>query len=255
MTDPHSPTPDETAPDEDRVRALLAESRVTEPMPPEVAARLEDVLGELVGARTAPIVVPLRPRWRQRTARGLVVAAAVLIVGGGTMTLLQHRDQSSGGASGSAADSATSSMATDTPGSADLGKRSPQPLRNEVHDSAGALGAQSQKSRQVLPSLSSAHFADGVRHLVTTTAADRAGLSGLTATAAQPAPEYGAAVADCARPIAVPADRLSRDDVLTVSLDGALATLVVEPVGSDPRTATAYSCDGKDVLATTTLRR
>ncbi|GAA3833293.1 hypothetical protein [Nocardioides panacisoli] len=72
--------------DEAAVRRLLAGVREAGPVPPAVAARLDDTLAGLAGARTAdgaPVadVVPLAPR-RRRRAAALLVAAAAVVVGG-----------------------------------------------------------------------------------------------------------------------------------------------------------------------------
>lgn len=94
--------PDEPAADpvsaatEERLRGLLAEARVTEPVPADVAARLDATLGELVAARadaaaTGPsgIVVDLAARRRRRRAAGLLgAAAAVTVLGFGVSTFV-----------------------------------------------------------------------------------------------------------------------------------------------------------------------
>lgn len=82
MPPPDSPTPTE----ESRLRRLLAEARVDEPMPEDVASRLEDTLAELGRTRAAdpsPEVVPLdRDRRRRRALTGMLAAAAVVLVAG-----------------------------------------------------------------------------------------------------------------------------------------------------------------------------
>lgn len=66
------------------VRRLLAEARHDEPLPAEVATRLDDVLAELIADRAvveepAPaVVVPFR---RRRWPQVLVAAAAVTVIG------------------------------------------------------------------------------------------------------------------------------------------------------------------------------
>src|SRR5690349_21400812 len=80
-----------TDPDQERIRALLADlGAPRDPdaaaMPPEVAARLDETLAGLVAERTSTeepattVVVPLRRRWAQR---GAAVAAAVIVLGVG----------------------------------------------------------------------------------------------------------------------------------------------------------------------------
>ena len=79
MTDERD-TPLTPAQDEE-VRRLLADARHDEPMPPEVAARMDRVLDDLAAepSRRAP-VVDLAAR-RRRVSSLLVAAAAVVVVG------------------------------------------------------------------------------------------------------------------------------------------------------------------------------
>ena len=102
--------PDES-PEIAEVRRLLAEARHTEPMPDDVAARMDRVLSGL-GDET-PSVAPARPAaaevipitaHRRRRAAQLLVAAAAVVVGG---VVVSHWHPSS------SSDSAT----TDTAGS------------------------------------------------------------------------------------------------------------------------------------------
>src|SRR4051812_49911056 len=80
-------------PDEELVRRLLADARHDEPMPADVAARLDGVLDDLraEGDRAAA-ATPLRPRRgvrrRGRWAVGLAAAAAV-VVGGAAVRALR----------------------------------------------------------------------------------------------------------------------------------------------------------------------
>src|SRR5215218_10271549 len=64
-----------------RIRALLADARHTEPMPADVAARLDRVLEELAQDR-APIAPVIDLARRRRTAAKLLVAAAAVVVAG-----------------------------------------------------------------------------------------------------------------------------------------------------------------------------
>lgn len=79
MTDRSDLTPDQ----ESDVRRMLADARHTDPVPPEVAARLDRVLADLAAepAREAT-VVRLADR-RRRVATLLVAAAAVVVAGVG----------------------------------------------------------------------------------------------------------------------------------------------------------------------------
>lgn len=77
---------DQPHPDDERVSRLLADARHTEPLPPEVAARLDRTLEGLAEERRTPVgsvapVVDLAARRRRRLATGLVAAAAVVALG------------------------------------------------------------------------------------------------------------------------------------------------------------------------------
>lgn len=71
MSDP------DLTPTEEQVRRLLADARHDEPMPDDVAARLDGVLADL---RDPSEPVDLAARRRRRTARTVLVAAAAVVV-------------------------------------------------------------------------------------------------------------------------------------------------------------------------------
>ncbi|QZY29148.1 hypothetical protein [Nocardioides coralli] len=76
--------PELTPAEEAEVRRRLAEARHTEPLPPEVADRLDRVLADL-DAEPAPGAQPagvVRLAERRRRAATLLVAAAAVVVGG-----------------------------------------------------------------------------------------------------------------------------------------------------------------------------
>lgn len=81
---PHDPDP--TTADE-QVRRLLADARHTEPLPDDVAARLDQVLTDLAGERrdaghtdrSVAVAASLAAARRRRTARNLLVAAAAVV--------------------------------------------------------------------------------------------------------------------------------------------------------------------------------
>lgn len=110
------------------VRRLLAEARLDEPMPDDVAARMDDVLaglGPLQGlpssrtsAPAAENVVPIAAHRRRKVA-GLMVAAAAVVAG--AVVLGPHLPSSPGsGSATSAGGSSASNLAGDSasPGSA-----------------------------------------------------------------------------------------------------------------------------------------
>ncbi len=101
MTDEPTPTPAQ----EREVTRLLADARHTEPIPDDVAARLDRVLAELGRgeAGDAHPVTALASRRRRRVTSLLVAAAAVVAIGVG---LGQVIDIDQGGSSDSAAEKA-----------------------------------------------------------------------------------------------------------------------------------------------------
>jgi hypothetical protein len=217
-------------PDEldESVRALLGSARVDEPMPAEVADRIERALGDARPDRTDATVV----RFRRRLAGGLV-AAAVLVVGGGVLGAQLHDDTG-----GSADKTASGSAASDA-----------QPKAEQMGppgNVAPALTPAPLSGRARLPQLHSADFAAGVHRLL------RSQPFAADAPAKSPATDsLRAAQSDCAAPASVPQGA----EVRPIALDGRLATLVIDPPEVSPREATAYSCDGRRELASTALAR
>jgi len=106
---------------QEAVTRLLAGERHTAPMPPEVAARLDGVLAELVASRPAPatetspqrsaVVVPIASRRRRRFATALVAAAAAVAVG---VALPNLTGGLTGGLGGSADEGASDSDSAGT---------------------------------------------------------------------------------------------------------------------------------------------
>lgn len=86
---------------EREVRRLLADARHTEPIPGDVAARLDRVLAELAGGESldATPVISLTARRRQRVVSLLVAAAAVVVLGVGLGQVVGTRNSSEDGAS------------------------------------------------------------------------------------------------------------------------------------------------------------
>ena len=120
--------PSEDPLDEAFVRALLGEvGREPEPLPDDVAARLDDVLADLVAERTLPdlpdlpdltatgagtsaVVVPLDAARRRRRRFSALVAAAAVVVGGYAVTT---SGVLSGAGSGDSGDAASGGVAMD----------------------------------------------------------------------------------------------------------------------------------------------
>ena len=82
-------SPESAGPELDAVRRLLAEARHDEPIPDDVASRMDRVLSGLSAEReeASAEVIPLALH-RRRRATALLVAAAAIVVGG--VTAVQH---------------------------------------------------------------------------------------------------------------------------------------------------------------------
>src|SRR4051812_27130596 len=105
---------------DDQIRRLLADAQHTEPIPPDVAGRMDGVIADLRADRPVrPTVADLGAARRRRHARTLLIAAAVVIVAGIGI------DQLRGLSLGSADDSAGGSGADSglAPAESDAGGR------------------------------------------------------------------------------------------------------------------------------------
>lgn len=107
MTDEHDAELDHLTPDDEaRIRALLSGARATDPIPQEVAVRLDDALVGLAAERSVDPVEPspatgseasIHPFARTRRHRVVALlgaAAAVAVVGLGVGALLDHDSDS-----------------------------------------------------------------------------------------------------------------------------------------------------------------
>jgi hypothetical protein len=225
---------------DESVRALLGEARVESGMPAEVADRIDRALhAARPPAENATVV-----RFRRRVAGGLV-AAAVLVVGGGVVAA-QLRD--SGGSDAASSSAAGADAAATAGGNAQ--KSAPNVLPGTTPSPEALSGLSPAPQRLALPRLRSTHFAGDVRALLAT-APYAASIPGTARTPTDAGPKTPTAAADCAPPAGLAADANVRE----VTLDGRLATLVVDPVDASPRTATAYSCGGARTLAAAVLAR
>jgi len=252
-------------PAHDEIRRLLADARVTDPIPDDVAARLDATLASLreqsrEEAAPPSSVVPLR----RRIGRVLVAAAVVVVVGGGGVGIAQLAGSGSGGS----ADSAGSrSVAADEGGSGSKTSGGvPQPAAPETV--AGQVA-------KALPHLTTARFGQGVSRLMRTTYAALDTRAPKATTPQSDAPQDldnlaegylapSAPPVTAAPPSALTGDYLDRaqtcvgpvaPDAVAVpaSLDGALVALVFPPPTADAQVVEAWSCDGSSLLASTTV--
>lgn len=243
------PTPELTPGQEQHVRRLLADARHTDPMPVDVAARLDRVLADLgTGAAPAP-VVPLAARRRRRAVTMLVAAAAVVAAGVGLAQLVHP-----GGPGSSSNSSATSSDVGDSGGDV---SRGPDSSRRSVAGesasgpstggaSSGGAGAPGSPDRATGGAQGSpitvrpGHFARDVtraRGLVASTAANGA------------APGDGAA----APGVRCPAGDWGRGRPVAVRYGDRIAVLVLRPVRGDTQVVDLFRCGGSEVLRSITL--
>ena len=153
MTDEHE-TP--LTPEQDQeVQRLLADARHTEPMPPDVAARMDRVIADLADepSRRAP-VVHLAAR-RRRVASLLVAAAAVAVVGIGIGQVVGT--SGNGGDSDTASDAGGSAVEGEAPNSlngdagADQGADSDAPSARQPDTLTGESFVPANKLPQVSP--------------------------------------------------------------------------------------------------------
>src|SRR5262245_22319839 len=219
-------------PEEDaRIRRLLAEARHTEPMPADVAARLDGVLADLNAERSkesAP-VVDLAARRRRTAASLLVAAAAVVVVGVGLGQVLPDLR-------GGSADQATSSGEVPSAESA-------------ASDAGGAQADRRAEASPVVPAPSaeraaaapvrvrSAHFGADVQR-----ARSKAGASepddntmGLFMAPVCPVGDVGPGTA------------------IAATYDGTPAYLVLRPPAGDSQVVDLYICGTDEPARTITM--
>jgi len=251
------------------VRDLLADARVTEPVPDDVAARLDATLSALQARRSGDLaasepsrlapVVPLRRRLGQRLGQrlgpALVAAAAVIVVIGGGIGLVRSANHSGSSATVSA-DSAGSAAERRSESGQDSAKAPP----------AGG----SAKSARDIPELTTASFGPDAARVMQQVALSAALSDVPNQTTRAPAPSdnvNGTAgtpgytsesqalqappVTDTPRtPFGVPESGPCHGPsvpgavTLQALLDGARVALVFLPPTATGQEVQAWSCDG-----------
>src|SRR6478735_3216643 len=225
MSDP------ELTPAEEQVRRLLADARHTEPMPDDVAARLDGVLADLrdePAPRRTPSVSDLATARRRRNARTwLVAAAAAVAIGIGINQLDLSVSSNDDAGSASSADQPQSEV--------DGGDVAASPSASAPE--AGAGGGAAQDSSGQLDGLFAAHpltqldpdrFGPDVRRL-------RHAVDGApTASQATAGREM-----HLAKSCVVP-DGLGR--LVAVRYDGERGVLVYRPAKGDTQVVDLYLC-------------
>lgn len=227
----------------DELRALLADARATEPVPADVAARLDATLEALQEERRAEAsVVPMRRR--RAAARFLVAAAAVVVVGAGGVGIAQLGG--SGGtpsadkaSSGSAADSLTTSPSAPEAATG-LTPAAPQ---------ATSPGTKAPPTTH-LPRFSTTRFPQQAA------AFEPATTDSLSNQDSARSPSSDAPTTTAGRAgEACPGPTIAGSTSYPILLDGQSAVLVLHEVVDGTQEVDAWSCDGATELATTTVAR
>ena len=213
---------------DEQVRRLLADARHTEPLPPDVAARLAGVLADLRADRPLrPTVTDLAAARRRRRARTmLLAAAAVVVVGIGIGQLDSASDDSDSPSSADAGGSVASEREQDAPGDGLL-------------SGGGASEAAPDPANDSSARVSSGNFGEKVLRLRQQRAALDRDL-GSEAYTAQ-------AKARCAGPDAGPGA------AVRIRYDGSPAALVYRPPRGDTQVVDLYLCGRDEVVRSITL--
>jgi hypothetical protein len=267
-----APTPERPALDpaqEERVRRMLADARHTEPLPTDVAERLDRVLAELAGQsapgptttsaaatadtaaepRRGASVLPLTPARRRRAGRLVLAAAAVVVVGFGATQVLDGAgsDQGSSSTGGSARSEAGGGAGADTGGAS--GPAAPRSLDGGTttdpgprRSTDGARTSQLDTSRVFR--VRAGHFTQDVTRLgrVAPTAANSADLDGVLV-----APAGGDRFAGC-RP-----DGWGVGQRVPVIYAGQPGVLIFRDPEGETRVVDLFQCGSADVLRSVTL--
>ena len=236
----------------DWVRDLLATARVTEPVPTDVAARLDDTLARLKSerlesgdARQPAAVVPLR----RRAAPFLAAAAVVAVIGGVAIGQILH-----GGSGGSANTASSDAAGGSSEEQSSAIPRSPQ-------DTARAQAPEGRKySSHALPELTSGTFpADAAR--VMQGLSDRAPTPAAGSPSADDLDQAGSPKSALTAPPVVatpgllplqpscPGPDAPGAVVVPATLDGRPVALVFRAPSAAAQEVEAWSCDGGTELA------
>ncbi len=227
-------TEEQPDPQAEAVRRLLAQARHTEPMPADVAARMDAVLADLSSTADdpgaeRPGVVALDGH-RRRRAAGLLVAAAAIVVGG--VTVAQHLPSSGSGASPSSAAGQDSSSEFDRSGGSTAVPRAVSPS-DQPQDLAGGT-ATVRRGRVVVRPQHFTSDALAARRLV---------------TAASPGPStmsLGRIPSGC---VDVPSD----STVVRATYERAPAALVFHRPASSSQVVDLYVCGSHRPVRSATL--
>ena len=233
--------PDPTPEQEREVRRLLADARHSEPMPTDVAARLDRVLADLAGQDRTPhdgdeaaaaSVTSLASRRRRRVTALLVAAAAVVAVGVGVDQLTHAGFSGSGSAT-----SDKSTVSSDSAGSAGSGDR-PQRHRGKVTKQDSLLNGAMAPETSTLVRVRPHHFSADVTRArkLTLRSAE------LDATGEARGNKLDCTTGDWGSGTFVP-----------VLYGGHRGVLVFRAVNGDTQVVDLFGCGSSDVLRSITL--
>lgn len=248
--------------DHDWVRRLLADAgRSPEPMPPDVADRLDRVLDELAAepgrAETDGAVVPMTRRRHRRWA-GAVLAAAAVTVGGYSLTATGLLDGLTGGAETQTAGDSDSGSAADA---AVGGSLAEEPRDGAARDRGSQEGAGAEALAG--EPLTRGHAADGPSDLSSATLRRDAArlVSGRDLISSRKA-QGGAAVQDSReaptalrRAGCVPPPAAVRGRRTAVTYDGRPATAVVRRTPDGRADVALWDCESPTRLARVVVPR
>lgn len=226
-------------PTDEQIRALLAEARLDEPMPADVAARLDGVLADL-GADRAPAAVPLpdRSAARRRRRRSLVLAAAAVVAIGVGSTQVDL----SGAGSGADSGAATQDSAAD-------GAAESQAESQATGPDADGAGAATLAVEHVV--LHPGTFARDVRRALGPAPLSATTLDRLTKDELAARSGRGAWIAPYAADCAV--RDAGRGRRIPAEYDGRPAILVLRPAEDGARRVDLYPCGSAAPLRSTTI--
>jgi hypothetical protein len=229
MSDERDLTPEQEA----RVARLLADARADEPIPAEVAARLDRVLAGMAseqiagpGQQIAP-VIDIAARRRRRVRTLLVAAAAVVVAGVGIGQLVEP----GGDSDDSGGDSASSEVAADD---ADGGGRQPEGPASIGKDEQEALGTPAR--------ITTDSFAADVRRFQ-----DRPGIRSEASDGTMIGMDQPAADFSCS-PAAYGPGKL-----VAVRYNGQSAVLAYRPAAGETQVVELLQCGSAEVVRSTTI--
>jgi hypothetical protein len=242
LTDQHrdtdGPLPELTPQQEEQVSRLLAEARHDEPVPADVADRLDTVLAGLTrddpGAPGVAPVIDLAARRRRRNAAGLLAGAAAVIVAG--FAIGQVIDVGSSDDAGSGGSTAVSAD------------------RGSAHSADGA-GQPTSPGDDVAPSAAvpapgQTFLRLSSQHLQQDLSAQLGRLDDGVSAQRTPAAESFAA-AGCAQPS--PAPKYALADLFPALYDDQPAVVALRPAADGRQRADVLTCDTGEPLASVTI--